>query len=167
MALYSKKYLGVPTELTFHPKTHSDDLVLNKQTVKIDPYSSKTDFFPGEDIHLKITGDKAVDLRTVILNFTVQLANTDKTTPATINRPAIIGEAAPIFRSEFFNTENKSDTATLNSLPITHIHSWIGSIIKTFNIRLNDTVQIENFDHYNRLRHFLARLTVNKGYKNS
>lgn len=167
MALYSKKYLGVPTELTFHPKTHSDDLVLNKQTVKIDPYSSKTDFFPGEDVHLKITGDKAVDLRTVILNFTVQLASSTKQVPATVTVPANNASADPNFRSNFFNTDGKEMHATLNSLPISHLHSWIGSVIKSFNIRLNDTVQIENFDHYNRLRHLLARLTVNQDYRNS
>jgi hypothetical protein len=163
MALFSKKYLSVPTELTFHPKAHSDDVILNKQTVKIDPYTSKTTFLPGDDIQIKITGDKAVDLRTIILNFTCRMKNSAGVTQGT-------GDAIPAFEnpSDIFWSSNPKYTealAALNECPVVHFHNWIGSIFRTFNLRLNDTVQIENIDHYNRLRHALSKLTVNNGYK--
>jgi len=159
MALFSKKYLAVPTELTFHPKSHSDDVILNKQTVKIDPYTSKTLFSPGDDIQIKITGDKAVDLRTIVLNFTCYMVNNEgKSIRDDVNAFAT---STDIFRGS-------SDCVTdLKRRQVVHLHSWIGSIFKTFNLRLNDTVQIENIDHYNRLRHTLAKMTVNEGYRNS
>jgi len=160
MSYFGKGLNKVPSSLLFHPKTHSNDIILNKQTTQINPYTSRKTFGPNNELKFKITGDKSLDLRTLVFNFDLTLLDKDGKTGAAAT-------FSPRSLASFPKFNATQDTNDINDVAVSHFHNWAGSIISRLQVRLNDTVLIEDLKFYNILRCMLARLSTNKDYANS
>ena len=157
MSFFPDTRSGVPPELKFVPQTHTDDVILHKQLKFYKPYTSRTEFKAKDDIRFKITGDKSIDLRTFALNLSVAIRKTED------------GSKPDFGGSEGFwdHLPENTEKDQLKNISLLHLHNYIGSIFRNLKIRFNDTVLIEEIDHYNRLRWLLAKPTVDTGYMNS
>jgi hypothetical protein len=160
MSYFPKDLNRVPSSLLFPLKAHSNDIILNKQTTRIEPYTSVKDFKEGSQIKFKLTGDKALDLRTLVLNFDLQMLDADG------KKNGDASYSVRDVKSYPFSSQTAPNVPG-NAAPQSHFHNHAASFIKSLKIKLNDTVMIEEFKFYNLLRCMIARMTVDKDYASS
>jgi len=144
-SIFHKDLLVVPPEAQYHPKGHSDDLIVSHRLKKVFPENT-TPVGENSSIRFHIYGaGQHIDMNSVRLFFNVRRNTT---------------------AAEQTTNTGKEQLAKLASAPI-RFQEWIGSLFRTVEIRLNNQTLISRIDYRNILHHITGIYTINEAWKQS
>lgn len=144
-SIFHKDLLVVPPEAQYHPKGHSDDLIVSHRLKKVFPENT-TPVGENSSIRFHIYGaGQHIDMNSVRLFFNVR-------------RNTLAADTSSV--------EGKEQLAKLASAPI-RFQEWIGSLFRTVEIRLNNQTLISRIDYRNILHHITGIYTINEAWKQS